>query len=204
MIALAKSTSSGSRQLSATGGSCFSCSVGTTSRPPKWIKPQLMRLVEEASTGKDWLPEIRNDGCPRVSVKVGPRSAIGELRRQAWRRDLLLTQPTTLLLPIMTGRGIRFVPAVASSHAIARPTPDAALSRLKHGFESRRERQIFQTLRRTIHLRPPVLGHSGDTFGRVRTWIKNRHGASRRLRPAASSKGMPCRRPAPSRPAQSV
>jgi hypothetical protein len=33
--------------------------VGTTSRPPKWIKPQLTRLVDEAPTGKDWLHEIK-------------------------------------------------------------------------------------------------------------------------------------------------
>jgi ATP-dependent DNA ligase len=35
--------------------------VGTTSRPPKWIKPQLTRLVDEAPTGKDWLHEIKYD-----------------------------------------------------------------------------------------------------------------------------------------------
>jgi hypothetical protein len=27
--------------------------VGITSRPPKWIKPQLTRLVDEAPTGND-------------------------------------------------------------------------------------------------------------------------------------------------------
>ena len=26
---------------------------------PKWIKPQLTHLVDEAPTGKDWLPEIK-------------------------------------------------------------------------------------------------------------------------------------------------
>jgi bifunctional non-homologous end joining protein LigD len=36
--------------------------VGTTSRPPKWIKPQLTRLVDEAPTGNDWLHEIKYDG----------------------------------------------------------------------------------------------------------------------------------------------
>jgi len=33
-----------------------------TSRPPKWIKPQLTRLVDEAPTGNDWLHEIKYDG----------------------------------------------------------------------------------------------------------------------------------------------
>ena len=36
--------------------------MGTTSRPPKWIKPQLTRLVDEAPTGDDWLHEIEYDG----------------------------------------------------------------------------------------------------------------------------------------------
>jgi ATP-dependent DNA ligase len=36
--------------------------VVTKSRPPKWIKPQLTRLVDEAPTGKDWLHEIKYDG----------------------------------------------------------------------------------------------------------------------------------------------
>ena len=37
-------------------------SVGTTSRPPKWIKPQLTRLVDEAPAGHGWLHEIKYDG----------------------------------------------------------------------------------------------------------------------------------------------
>jgi ATP-dependent DNA ligase len=29
---------------------------------PKWIKPQLTRLVEEAPAGNDWLHEVKYDG----------------------------------------------------------------------------------------------------------------------------------------------
>jgi DNA ligase D-like protein (predicted ligase) len=36
--------------------------MGTTSRPPKWIKPQLTRLMDEAPTGKDWVHEVKYDG----------------------------------------------------------------------------------------------------------------------------------------------
>jgi len=36
--------------------------VGTTSWPPKRIKPQLTRLVDEAPTGDGWLHEIEYDG----------------------------------------------------------------------------------------------------------------------------------------------
>ena len=40
-----------------------------TSRPPKWIKSQLTRLVEEAPTGGDWLHEIKYDGC-RMHARI--------------------------------------------------------------------------------------------------------------------------------------
>jgi bifunctional non-homologous end joining protein LigD len=32
------------------------------SQPPKWIRPQLTRLVDEAPSGQDWLHEIKYDG----------------------------------------------------------------------------------------------------------------------------------------------
>lgn len=41
---------------------CCSVVVGTTSRPPKWIKPQLTRLVDEAPAGAGWVHEIKYDG----------------------------------------------------------------------------------------------------------------------------------------------
>src|SRR3954463_14535204 len=40
----------------------YTSRVGTTSRPPKWIKPQLTRLVDEAPAGDGWLHEIKYDG----------------------------------------------------------------------------------------------------------------------------------------------
>ena len=36
--------------------------VGKSTRPPKWIKPQLTRLVDEAPAGAGWLHEIKYDG----------------------------------------------------------------------------------------------------------------------------------------------
>jgi ATP-dependent DNA ligase len=36
--------------------------VGRTDRPPRWIKPQLTRLVDEAPAGSGWLHEIKYDG----------------------------------------------------------------------------------------------------------------------------------------------
>jgi ATP-dependent DNA ligase len=43
-------------------GVCSTTAVGTTSRPPKWIKPQLTRLVDKAPAGDGWLHEIKYDG----------------------------------------------------------------------------------------------------------------------------------------------
>jgi DNA ligase D-like protein (predicted ligase) len=40
---------------------CCSGSVGRIDRPPKWIKPQLTRNVDEAPAGDDWLHEIKYD-----------------------------------------------------------------------------------------------------------------------------------------------
>ena len=41
---------------------CCTVSVGKASQPPKWIRPQLTRLVDEAPAGKGWLHEIKYDG----------------------------------------------------------------------------------------------------------------------------------------------
>ena len=41
---------------------CCSGVVGRTVRPPKWIKPQLTRLVEEAPSGESWVHEVKYDG----------------------------------------------------------------------------------------------------------------------------------------------
>ena len=41
---------------------CCSPSVGKSPGPPKWIKPQLTRNVDEAPAGNDWLHEIKYDG----------------------------------------------------------------------------------------------------------------------------------------------
>jgi len=41
--------------------------VGT--RPPKWLKPQLTRLVDEAPAGGNWLHEIKYDGY-RIQARV--------------------------------------------------------------------------------------------------------------------------------------
>ena len=36
--------------------------VPKSAQPPKWTKPQLTRLVDEAPSGQGWLHEIKYDG----------------------------------------------------------------------------------------------------------------------------------------------
>jgi bifunctional non-homologous end joining protein LigD len=43
-----------------------------TSSPPKWIKPQLTRLVDEAPVGDGWLHEIKYDGY-RMHARIDGR-----------------------------------------------------------------------------------------------------------------------------------
>jgi hypothetical protein len=75
-----------------------SAAVGKPTRPPKWIKPQLTRLVDEAPTGGGWVHEIKYDGY-RMHARIdggddpGSARAAGEVslsRRRAvraqWRR----------------------------------------------------------------------------------------------------------------------
>jgi ATP-dependent DNA ligase len=50
--------------------------VGPTSPPPKWIKPQLTRLVDEAPAGAGWLHEIKYDGY-RMHARIdGGKAAL--------------------------------------------------------------------------------------------------------------------------------
>jgi bifunctional non-homologous end joining protein LigD len=47
--------------------------VVAASRPPKWIKPQLTRLVDEAPAGPGWLHEIKYDGY-RMHARIDGRA----------------------------------------------------------------------------------------------------------------------------------
>ena len=49
-----------------------SAAVGKSTRPPRWIKPQLTRLVDEAPAGPDWLHEIKYDGY-RMHARIDGR-----------------------------------------------------------------------------------------------------------------------------------
>ena len=76
---------------------CFIYSVGTTSRPPKWIKPQLTRLVGEApaSASTDYHWSV-NDGCH-------PERCEGPLMSQERSRAALGMTVGTYQTPVILG-----------------------------------------------------------------------------------------------------
>jgi len=41
---------------------CCTAGVGKAVGPPKWIEPQLTRVIDEAPMGDGWLHEIKYDG----------------------------------------------------------------------------------------------------------------------------------------------
>lgn len=62
-------------------------SAETTSRPPKWIKPQLTRLVDEAPAGRGWVHEIKYDG-----YRMHARIESGKAKRLTRPRLVLCLQ----------------------------------------------------------------------------------------------------------------
>jgi ATP-dependent DNA ligase len=50
-----------------------------SAHPPKWIKPQLMRLVDEAPAGDNWLNEVKYDG---YRMRLCSNAEVHRRRRQ--------------------------------------------------------------------------------------------------------------------------
>src|SRR4029434_4175962 len=72
----------------------------TTSHPPKWIKPQLMRLVDEAPTGKagcteahTTLPHVGASNGNQVSRYAHRARLVPPIRRTIEAHGLLKVKP---------------------------------------------------------------------------------------------------------------
>ena len=74
--------------------------MGKAPEPPKWIKPQLSRVVDEAPAGDDWLHEIKYDGY-RMHVRLD-RGKIQLLTRTGldWSRRYPRTIEALRALPV--------------------------------------------------------------------------------------------------------
>jgi len=74
--------------------------VVKSTRPPKWIKPQLTRLVEEAPAGGGWVHEIKYDATACMRALTGETSSCsrepGSIGRTATaaRSAIFDTRPT--------------------------------------------------------------------------------------------------------------
>ena len=72
--------------------------MGTTSRPPKWIKPQLTRLVDEAPTGNEWLHEIKYDGY-RMHARIDGDQKVPNIGAHTLF-SIMTTEPNGVVEPI--------------------------------------------------------------------------------------------------------
>src|SRR5215471_5804413 len=81
---------------------CCSVAVGKAAEPPKWIKPQLTRVADEAPAGDDWLHEIKYDGY-RMHARLD-RGKIQLLTRTGldWSRRYKRTVEALRSLPVKT------------------------------------------------------------------------------------------------------
>src|SRR5262245_33655677 len=106
-----------------------------TSAPPKWIKPQLTRLVAEAPTGQGWLHEIKYDGY-RMHARIDGRD-IKLLTRTGldWSRRYRRT--------IEMLRGLKVKSAYIDGELCAlRPDGVPAFSRLQAAMDEGRTDQL--------------------------------------------------------------
>ena len=66
---------------------CCTAGVGKAVGPPKWIEPQLTRVIDEAPRGDGWLHEIKYDGyrmharLDREKVQLLTRTGLDWSRR---------------------------------------------------------------------------------------------------------------------------
>jgi bifunctional non-homologous end joining protein LigD len=70
--------------------------------PPKWIEPQLTRLVDEAPEGPDWLHEIKYDGY-RMHARVdGGKAQLLTRTGRDWSHRYRFTTGALRSLPVTT------------------------------------------------------------------------------------------------------
>lgn len=74
--------------------------MATTARPPKWIRPQLTRLVDEAPTGKEWLHEIKYDGYRMHARIEGGEAALLTRTGLDWSHRYRATIEALRTLPV--------------------------------------------------------------------------------------------------------
>src|SRR5262245_34807899 len=106
---------------------CRSACVGKAAELPKWIKPQLTRLADEAPAGNDWLHEIKYDGY-RMHARLD-RGKVQLLTRTGldWSRRYPRTIEALRSLPVKTAYLDRVLCAVRPDEVSAFSCLQAAM-----------------------------------------------------------------------------
>ena len=90
----------GCRGLPVTGRICCSGTVPNSPQPPKWIKPQLTRLVDEAPAGPDWLHEVKHDGYRMHARLVDGKAPLLTRTGLDWSKQHRFTVSALHALPV--------------------------------------------------------------------------------------------------------
>jgi bifunctional non-homologous end joining protein LigD len=82
------------------GESAAVASVPESPQPPKWIKPQLTRPVDEAPAGPDWLHEVKYDGYRMHARLAGGKAQLLTRTGLDWSNRYPFTIKALQALPV--------------------------------------------------------------------------------------------------------
>jgi bifunctional non-homologous end joining protein LigD len=100
-------------------------------QPPKWIRPQLTRLVDEAPAGTDWLHEIKYDGYRMHARLADGKAQLLTRTGLDWTKQYGFTIEALRLLPAKTAY-------LDGELCALRPDGVPAFSRLQAAMDERR------------------------------------------------------------------
>jgi bifunctional non-homologous end joining protein LigD len=75
-------------------------SAAKATQPPRWIKPQLTRLVDDAPAGPDWLHEIKYDGYRMHARLVDGKAQLLTRTGLDWSKQYPFTIDALQSLPV--------------------------------------------------------------------------------------------------------
>jgi bifunctional non-homologous end joining protein LigD len=105
--------------------------VPKSPEPPRWIKPQLTRLVDEAPTGPDWLHEIKYDGYRMHARLADGKAQLLTRTGLDWSKQYAFTIEALRLLPTKAAY-------LDGELCALRPDGVSSFSRLQAAMDERR------------------------------------------------------------------
>src|SRR5215475_13663468 len=143
---------------------CCIGAVGKTLQPPKWIKPQLTRVADEAPAGDDWLHEMKYDGYRMHARLDGGKIQLLTRTGLDWSRRYQRSIEALRCLPVKTAYldgelcALRPVQARRPGRSVPGHTPVETHRSLRRSAGCSRRRVPRAMARTTIawHRSPPV------------------------------------------------